>query len=108
MAPVGHVASGIQGTSVSVSSGPRAGTEPGRPAQARYDLFSYAVVDAYASSFTRAGYGDAVQAIRAAHRAGDRASALDAVPDEMVDAIDVVGDEALGPEHDQRIPARRR
>ena len=63
--------------------------------QARYDLFSYAVVDAYASSFTRAGYGDAIQAIRAAHRAGDRAGALAAVPDEMVDAIDVVGDEAL-------------
>jgi len=63
--------------------------------RARYDLFSYAVVDAYANSFTRAGYGDAIQAIRAAHRAGDRAGALAAVPDEMVDAIDVVGDEAL-------------
>jgi probable F420-dependent oxidoreductase len=64
-------------------------------AQARYDLFSYAVVDAYARSFTRAGFGDAVQAIRAAHLAGDRAGVLAAVPDEMVDAIDVVGDEAL-------------
>ena len=40
--------------------------------RARYDLFSYAVVDAYANSFTRAGYGDAIQAIRAAHHAGDR------------------------------------
>lgn len=58
-------------------------------------LFSYAVVDAYANSFTRAGYGDAIQAIRAAHHAGDRAGALAAVPDEMVDAIDVVGDETL-------------
>ena len=29
--------------------------------QARYDLFSYAVVDAYANSFTRAGYGDAIR-----------------------------------------------
>ena len=63
--------------------------------RARYDLFSYAVVDAYANSFTRAGYGDAIRAIRAAHRAGDRAGALASVPDEMVDAIDVVGDEAL-------------
>jgi probable F420-dependent oxidoreductase len=63
--------------------------------QARYDLFSYAVVDAYARSFTRAGFGDAVQAIRAAHRAGDRAGALAAVPDEMVDAINVTGDQAL-------------
>jgi alkanesulfonate monooxygenase SsuD/methylene tetrahydromethanopterin reductase-like flavin-dependent oxidoreductase (luciferase family) len=63
--------------------------------QARYDLFSYAVVDAYARSFTRAGFGDAVQAIRAAHRSGDRAGALAAVTDEMVDAINVTGDQAL-------------
>jgi alkanesulfonate monooxygenase SsuD/methylene tetrahydromethanopterin reductase-like flavin-dependent oxidoreductase (luciferase family) len=63
--------------------------------QARYDLFSYAVVDAYARSFTRAGFGDAVQAIRAAHQAGDREGALAAVSDEMVDAINVVGDQAL-------------
>ena len=54
-----------------------------------------AVVDAYASSFTRAGYGDAIKAIRAAHLAGDRAGALAAIPDEMVDAIEVTGDEAL-------------
>jgi hypothetical protein len=33
--------------------------------------------------------------IRAAHRAGDRTGAVAAVPDEMVDAIDLVGDEAL-------------
>ena len=46
-------------------------------------------------SFTRAGFGRAVQAIRAAHQAGDRAGALAAVSDEMVDAIDVVGDQAL-------------
>ena len=51
------------------------------------------MVDAYARSFTRAGFGDAVRAIRASHRAGDRAG-LAAVPDEMVDAIDVIGDEA--------------
>ena len=63
--------------------------------RARHDLFSYAVVDAYASGFTRAGYGDAVRAIRAAHLAGDRAGALAAVPDEMIDSIDVTGDEAL-------------
>ena len=63
--------------------------------RARYDLFSYAVVDAYARSFTRAGFGDAVQAIRAAHLAGDRAGALAAVPEELVDAINPVGDSAL-------------
>jgi alkanesulfonate monooxygenase SsuD/methylene tetrahydromethanopterin reductase-like flavin-dependent oxidoreductase (luciferase family) len=76
---------------IHVGVGDRAAAAP----QARYDLFSYAVVDAYARSFTRAGFGDAVRAIRAAHLAGDRDGALAAVPEEMVAAIDVVGDEAL-------------
>ena len=76
---------------VHVGVGDRAAAAP----QARYDLFSYAVVDAYARSFARAGFGDAVQAIRAAHRSGDRAGALAAVPDGMVDAINVTGDPAL-------------
>lgn len=59
---------------------------------ARKDLFSYAVVDSYARNFERAGYGDAVAEIRAAHAAGDRAAALAAVSDEMIDGIDVMGD----------------
>jgi alkanesulfonate monooxygenase SsuD/methylene tetrahydromethanopterin reductase-like flavin-dependent oxidoreductase (luciferase family) len=63
--------------------------------RARYDLFSYAVVDAYARGFTRAGFGAAVAAVRDAHQAGDRAGALAAVPREMVDAINVTGDAAL-------------
>jgi 5,10-methylenetetrahydromethanopterin reductase len=62
---------------------------------ARYDLFSYAVVDSYARSFSRAGFGDAVQAIRAAHNIGDRSAALAAVTDAMIDAVDVVGSQAL-------------
>ena len=62
--------------------------------KARKDLFSYAVVDAYADSFTRAGYGNAVTEIRAAHAAKDRAAALAAVSDEMVDGIDILGDAA--------------
>jgi probable F420-dependent oxidoreductase len=62
---------------------------------ARRDLFSYAVVDAYARSFTQAGFGDAVLAIRAAHLAGDRVAALGAVCDQMIDAIDVVGSPEL-------------
>jgi len=59
---------------------------------ARRDLFSYAVVDAYAANFTRAGYGDAVAEIRARHAAGDREGALAAVSDDMIDGIDVMGD----------------
>lgn len=59
---------------------------------ARRDLFSYAVVDAYAANFERAGYGDAVEEIRARHGDGDRDGALAAVSDRMVDEIDVMGD----------------
>jgi probable F420-dependent oxidoreductase len=61
---------------------------------ARRDLFSYAVVDSYARNFERAGFGDEVAEIRARFAAGDRAGALSAVSDRMVDAIDVMGDAA--------------
>ncbi|MCB0970255.1 MAG: LLM class F420-dependent oxidoreductase [Acidimicrobiales bacterium] len=60
--------------------------------KARRDLFSYAVVDAYAANFTRAGFGDEVAEIRERHAAGDRDGAVAAVSDRMCDAIDVVGD----------------
>jgi len=60
--------------------------------KARRDLFSYAVVDSYAANFTRAGFGDEVDDIRARHAAGDRAGALAAVSDGFCDAIDIVGD----------------
>src|ERR671910_1878045 len=61
---------------------------------ARRDLFSYAVVDSYARNFERAGFGDEVAEIRARFAAGDRAGAVGAVSDRMVDAIDVMGDAA--------------
>jgi len=59
---------------------------------ARKDLFSYAVVDSYAAAFRRAGFADEVDAVRAAHAAGDREAALAAVSDRMIAAIDIVGD----------------
>jgi alkanesulfonate monooxygenase SsuD/methylene tetrahydromethanopterin reductase-like flavin-dependent oxidoreductase (luciferase family) len=59
---------------------------------ARRDLFSYAVVDSYATSFERAGFADEVAEIRARHAEGDRAGAVAAVSDRMVDGIDVMGD----------------
>jgi probable F420-dependent oxidoreductase len=62
---------------------------------ARRDLFSYAVVDSYARSFERAGFADEVADIRARFAAGDRAGAIGAVSDRMVDAIDVMGDAEL-------------
>ena len=61
---------------------------------ARRDLFSYAVVDAYARAFERAGFGTEVDAIRAAHAARDRDGAVSAVSDRMADAIDICGDAA--------------
>ena len=59
---------------------------------ARRDLFSYAVVDAYARNFERAGFGDEVAEIRGQHADGNRDGALAGVSDRMVDAIDVMGD----------------
>ncbi len=59
---------------------------------ARRDLFSYAVVDAYATAFERAGFADEVAAVRERHGARDRDGAVAAVSERMVDAIDVVGD----------------
>jgi probable F420-dependent oxidoreductase len=59
---------------------------------ARRDLFSYAVVPAYARAFERAGFGDEVAALRAAHAAGDRDAALAAISERMADQIDICGD----------------
>jgi probable F420-dependent oxidoreductase len=61
---------------------------------ARRDLFSYAVVDAYAKAFTLAGFGDEVAEVRERHAAKDRDGAIGAVSDRMVDAINVIGDAA--------------
>ncbi len=60
--------------------------------QARQDLFFYSVVDAYARSFSRAGFADEIAEIHARHAARDRAGALAAVSDAMVDAIEIMGD----------------
>ena len=60
----------------------------------RKDLFSYAVVDAYADNFVRAGYGDEVAEVRERHAARDRDGAVAAISDRMVDEIDIMGDAA--------------
>lgn len=60
---------------------------------AKRDLFSYAVVDSYARNFVRAGFEDEVTEVRARFADGDRAGAVAAISDRMVDAIDVMGDE---------------
>lgn len=63
----------------------------GAAENARRDLFSYAVVPSYARAFARAGFEAEVESITKAHAARDRAGAVAAVSDRMVDAIDVVG-----------------
>ncbi len=61
---------------------------------ARRDLFSYAVVDAYAANFRRAGYAAAVDEVRTHHDARERDAAVAAVSDEWVDGIQIMGDAA--------------
>jgi hypothetical protein len=78
---------------VHVGVGARAAAAP----RGRYDLFSYAVVDAYARSFTRAGFGDAVQAIRAGHGAGDRARAWPRSPGPNTTSVPCIEAEIVDP-----------
>ena len=61
---------------------------------ARKDLFSYAVVDSYAAAFSRAGFEAEINEVRERHAAKDRAGAVGAISDRMIDAIDIVGDAA--------------
>ena len=58
----------------------------------RKDLFSYAVVDAYGNNFSRAGFGDDIDALRAAHAARDREGSVAAITDKMLDSIQIMGD----------------
>ncbi len=61
---------------------------------ARRDLFSYAVVPAYATAFERAGFGEEIAALRAARERRDRDGSVAAISDAMADAIDICGDAA--------------
>jgi probable F420-dependent oxidoreductase len=59
---------------------------------ARKDLVNYAVVDAYANQFARAGYADDLAEFRARWKAKDRDGALTAIGDAWVDGIQIMGD----------------
>jgi alkanesulfonate monooxygenase SsuD/methylene tetrahydromethanopterin reductase-like flavin-dependent oxidoreductase (luciferase family) len=59
---------------------------------ARRDLFAYAVVDAYARQFARAGFADDVAAMQERWAARDRDGAVAAIGDAWVDAIQIMGD----------------
>ncbi|MGQ0825235.1 MAG: LLM class flavin-dependent oxidoreductase [Actinomycetota bacterium] len=59
---------------------------------ARKDLVNYAVVDAYASQFARAGYADDVTRFRELWKAKERDRALAAIGDRWVDEVQIMGD----------------
>jgi alkanesulfonate monooxygenase SsuD/methylene tetrahydromethanopterin reductase-like flavin-dependent oxidoreductase (luciferase family) len=59
---------------------------------ARKDLVNYAVVDAYANQFARAGFADDVAAFRERWGERDRDGALAAIGDQWVDEIQIMGD----------------
>lgn len=61
---------------------------------ARKDLVNYAVVDAYAKQFERAGYGDDLAAFRARWKARERDAAVAAIGDKWVDEVQIMGDAA--------------
>jgi probable F420-dependent oxidoreductase len=61
---------------------------------ARKDLLNYAVVDAYANQFARAGFADDVADFRAKWGARERDAALAAIGDAWVDDIQIMGDAA--------------
>ena len=61
---------------------------------ARKDLLNYAVVDAYANQFARAGFQDDVADFREKWKARERDAALAAIGDAWVDDIQIMGDAA--------------
>ncbi len=60
---------------------------------ARKDLLNYAVVPAYAAQFERAGFIDEVRHFQNRWAVRDRDGALEAISDDWVDAIQIMGDE---------------
>src|SRR5438067_7035702 len=58
---------------------------------ARKDLLNYAVVPAYAAQFERAGFIDEVRHFQNRWAARDRDGALEAISDDWVDAIQIMG-----------------
>ena len=65
-----------------------------REALAR-DITGYTTVDAYASFFRNAGFGEEVDAVNTAWRAGDRSGAVKQVSPRFLDGLGVVGPEAF-------------
>ncbi len=64
--------------------------DPARTLLAR-DVTGYVTVDSYAQFFRTSGFGDEVEAARAAWKAGDRAGAVARISPRFLDALGVVG-----------------
>ncbi|MCB0993327.1 MAG: LLM class F420-dependent oxidoreductase [Acidimicrobiales bacterium] len=58
---------------------------------ARRDLFGYAMAEGYARMFRHAGFEAEIDQLRERYAAGDRDGAVEAISDEMVQAIDFIG-----------------
>jgi len=58
---------------------------------ARKDIYSYAVVPAYARAFARAGFASEIEALQLALAEKNRDAAVAAISDRMADAIDICG-----------------
>ena len=61
---------------------------------ARRDLLNYVMADGYASAFRAAGFADEVDEARSRQSERDREGALEAISDEMIQAIDFIGSPA--------------
>ena len=64
--------------------------EPAREALAR-EITGYAIVNAYARFFADSGFGEEVEAVNAAWKTGDRAGAVKAISERVLDGLGVVG-----------------
>ena len=61
---------------------------------ARRDLFGYSMADGYANMFRAAGFGDEVDTLRERQAQKDRDGAVAAISDDMIQAINFIGNEA--------------
>ena len=68
--------------------------EPAREALAR-EITGYAIVNAYARFFADSGFGEEVEAVNAAWKAGDRAGAVTKISPRVVDGLGVIGPAAF-------------
>ena len=59
--------------------------------RAQKDIFSYAVVDAYANAFIRAGYGEEISKLQRARKKSDRDAMIAAISPRMAQDIDFCG-----------------